>query len=249
MFSRRHFSNSIAGFCTYALLHEVRAAIPARSGTPAGRWISRQDELALGLTRGTISQIQWHDAVNALAKEVDVADLAHTIRRATTRSAGPPFGHDPQKRFISFRDENGNQVQRHYGAALFVFDSDSVITPHAHKHMASAHMVIEGKLRVRTFDRIKDESNALIVRPTADYIAEAGHASAMTSAKDNVHWFVPRSAHAMTLDVIVDGLDTGADSYEIQPIDPIAGATLADGTIRAPLISFEYSMQRYTATS
>ncbi|MFL5239622.1 MAG: hypothetical protein ACJ8EL_18900 [Rhizomicrobium sp.] len=41
-----------------------------------------------------------------------------------------------------------------YGAALFSFNRDTVITPHAHKHMASAHMVIEGKVRIRTLPSI-----------------------------------------------------------------------------------------------
>jgi hypothetical protein len=96
-----------------------------------------------------------------------------------------------------------------YGLANFDFGPDNVITPHAHHDMASAHMVIEGKLRVRTFDRVKDEENHLIVQPTQDVLAEPGHAAAMTTAKDNVHWFAPRSPRAMTIDVIIDGLEKG----------------------------------------
>ena len=51
----------------------------------------------------------------------------------------------------------------------------------------------------------------------------------------------------MTLDIIIDGLDAGQDNYTIQPVDPLGGKQLADGTIRAPVISFERSMALYTA--
>jgi hypothetical protein len=237
----------LPAFAVFALLRESCAAVPADQRLPAQRWVMRQDELARGLAKGTLSQIQWHDAVNALAREVDVSELAFELRRAKTRPAGDTFGHDPKKRFVTFVDANGAPVRVGYGAALFSFGKDSVITPHAHRHMASAHLVIAGKVRIRTFDRVADEDGALLIRPTADEIAEPGRAAAMTSAADNVHWFAARSDHAMTFDVIVDGLDKGQDRYVIQPVDPIGGEHLADGTIRAPLLSFEESSKRYNA--
>jgi hypothetical protein len=239
---------ALPGFCVFALLGEARAAVPEDTRLSARRWVLRQDELARGLAAGGLSQAAWHDAVGALAGEVDVAALAAEIRRADIRPAGDPFGHDPRKRFVRFRDGQGAPVRVAYGAALFAFDADSVITPHAHKHMASAHMVIEGKVRIRTFDRVADADGGLVIRPTADLVAEPGHAAAMTSAKDNIHWFAPRAPKAMTFDVIVDGLDPGEDRYTIQPLDPLGGVRAANGDIRAPLLSFEESSKRYTAS-
>jgi hypothetical protein len=238
---------SLGAFCVYALLSEARAAEPDGRSS-AARWIGRQDELARGLREGTISQQEWHDAVNALAREVDVAALAAEIRRANLVDAGKPFGHDPQKRLVRFRGPDGAPVRVAFGTALFAFSADSAITPHAHKHMASAHMVIDGKVRIRTFDRVADEERAIRIRPTRDEVAQAGDAAAMTTAKDNIHWFAPRSANAMTLDVIVDGLDPGADAYLIQPVDPVGGTQHGDGTISAPLLTFDESMKRFPAS-
>jgi hypothetical protein len=140
----------VSPFAVYALLREARAATGNDSRLIARRWVLRQDELARGLRDGTLTQVAWHDAVDALAREVDVAAIAAEIRRAELVSAGTAFGHDPQKRIVRFRDENGQPVQMSYGTALFDFGADNVITPHAHKHMASAHMVIDGKVRIRT---------------------------------------------------------------------------------------------------
>ena len=144
-------------------------------------------------------------------------------------------------------DDEGRPLKLGYGLALFDFQPDSVITPHAHRHMVSAHMVIEGRVRIRTFDRIRDEDGALVIRPTGDVVAEPGHAAAMTTPVNNVHWFVPRSPRAMTLDVIIDGLEAGPQRYRIEPIDPLGGQMLPDGSIKAPVISFERSMALYTA--
>src|SRR5437868_11826255 len=227
---------ALPAFAIFALLKEAAADVTASARAPAGRWIARQDELARGLAKMKITQVEWHDQVSALARDVDIGELAFEIRRARTRPAGDPFGHDPKKRFITFLDEDEKPLNLSYGAALFTFDKTNVITPHAHKHMASAHMVLDGKIRIRTFDRIADEEGAILILQTGDTVAEPGHAAAMTSEKDNVHWFAPRSPHAMTFDVIVDGLDPGQDRYTIQPLDPLGGTRLSDSTIRAPLL-------------
>jgi hypothetical protein len=47
--------------------------------------------------------------------------------------------------------------------------------------MPSAHMVVDGRVRVRTYDHIGVEQNAIVVRPTQDVLAEPGHAAAMTT--------------------------------------------------------------------
>ena len=247
MISRRDFFTSAAGFGIYALLIEAHAMVPSAPRDNVTRWLQRQDELARGLSSGDISQLDWHRAVSELANEVDLQELAYAIRRADTRSIRTPLAHEPTRRFIAFRSDRDELLKVSYGAAVFSFEKDSVIAPHGHKHMASAHLVIEGKLRIRQYDRMADDSTSLVLRPTSDEIVGVGHAAAMTSSKDNVHWFAARSEHAMTFDIVVDKLDPGEKSYEVQPVDIADAVTLKDGTVRALLISSEASRRRYTA--
>jgi hypothetical protein len=129
---------------------------------------------------------------------------------------------------------------------LFVFGDGDVITPHAHRNMVSAHMVVEGEFRVRNFDRVRDEDGAAVIRSTRDGVMRLGEVSTMSSAHDNVHWFVPRTARATTLDVIVDGLGGTRPRYVIEPVDPVRGQSLPDGTIRAPYLTFAESTRLYT---
>ncbi|MBK8286225.1 MAG: hypothetical protein IPK97_15840 [Ahniella sp.] len=206
MSTRRTFLAMGPGFLAYALVTELSMASATTSNRSARGWIAAQRELASALKSGTLSQTAWHDGVNSLARELDLESLAAELRLARIKDAGVPFGNDPQKRFVSTLDEAGQPIKLGYGLALFDFRENSVITPHAHRHMVSAHLVIDGKVRVRTFDRVRDEEGALIIRPTEDMIAGPGHSAAMTTPRNNIHWFVPKTAQAMTLDIIIDGL-------------------------------------------
>ncbi len=237
---------SLAVFSVFAFLGEARAA--RRGGRDrVGRWVARHDELARGLAGGGVSQAAWRAGVEGLAAEVDIGELSAEIARSRVSEAGVPFGKDPRKRFVEFLDEIGERRKLHYAAAVFEFGRDNVITPHGHKNMASAHLVVEGKIRVRTFDRIASEEDALIITPTADLVAEPGVTAVMTSERDNIHWFASRSERAATFDVILSGLDPGAPDYVIEPVDPLAGTDAGSGSIRAPILTFDESMRRYSA--
>jgi hypothetical protein len=50
---------------------------------------------------------------------------------------------------------------------------------------------------------------------------------------------------AATFDVLVTGLDPGGPDYQVQPVDPLGGTDLGDGTLRTPLLGFEESARRY----
>lgn len=244
---REHLLGILPAFALYALLGEARAAAPARPHG-ASVWLADQDEIARALATGALSGRDWALEVERLGRRVDVAELIAEVGRARLTSAGPPSGNDPAKRFVRFLDEQGTPRQLGYGVALFDFTPTNVITPHGHRHMVSAHLVIAGALRVRNFDRLRDEGEAMVIRPTRDYVARTGHVSTMCGARDNIHWFVPQGGPATTFDIIVSGLDAGQPDHEIRAIDPLGGRHLADGSIVAPIMPFDESSRRYTAS-
>jgi hypothetical protein len=242
--SRRGALTSLMpAFAAYALLAEAQA----QTRTSAARWVERQDEIARALAGGQIAPLAWQGEVESLAREVDLGELMALVNRSRLTPAGQASGNDPVKRHVRFVDEHGEPRRLNYGAALFTFAPHNVITPHGHKHMVSAHMVVEGAFRVRNYDRLRDEGDAMVIRPTRDYVARVGEVSTMSSQRDNIHWFVPHGGPATTFDVIISDLDAGQPSYEIRAIDPLGGRRLDDGAILAPIMSFAASSQRYTA--
>ncbi|HET9485177.1 MAG TPA: hypothetical protein VFO79_14545 [Xanthomonadales bacterium] len=247
MTTRRDFlSASLGAFALYALVGE---AARARAGAPfdTAAWIRRHDAIAKALAAGELAPLAWQREVEALARGIDVAALAAHVAASEQRAVGNGMPSDPQKRLVWFRDASGARVNAHYGAALFRFGRDDVITPHGHRHMVSAHLVIEGRLRVRNYDRVGDEDGAMLLRPTRDAALGVGDVSTMSSARDNVHWFVPASGVATTFDVIVGDLTPGAPSYVIEAVDPLAAERRADGTLRAPIITFAAASVKYAA--
>lgn len=239
---------ALPGFLFYALLGEARAATPAGRGPPH-RWIRRQDEIGRALAAGQMKPLDWCLEVERLGREVDLAELMATVSRSQLVTGAMGSHNDPKKRAVRFLDDSGAPRRLSYAAALFDFEPQNVITPHGHRHMVSAHMVVDGAFRVRNYDRVGDAPGAMIVRPTRDYVAGLGKVSTMCSARDNIHWFVPKGGkRATTFDVIVSGLDAGKPAYDIKAIDPYGGARRPDGTIVAPIMDFDASARKYVAS-
>lgn len=249
---RSHLTGLFGSFVTITLLGEVAYAQPPRR-MAARDWIVRQGELALAFKRGEMQPVDWMAEVERLAAEIDIAELMAEVNAAQLSASVLPPTNDPRKRSVRFIDEHGEPRRLGFGAALFDFTPTNVITPHGHRHMASSHLVIDGAFRIRNFDRIEDvgvpgeASEAMVIRPTRDVVAGVGTLSAMTSARDNIHWFVPQNGPARTFDVIISGLDPGAPDFDIRAIDPLHGHHNSDGSITAPVIDFERASSLYTA--
>lgn len=249
---RSHITGLFAAFTAVALTGEVACAAPQRR-MAARDWIERQGELARAFRRGEIAPLAWMAEVERLAQEINVAELMATVNAAQISANALSPTNDPAKRSVRFLDESGAPRRLGFGTALFDFTPTNVITPHGHRHMASSHLIVDGQFRIRNFDRVGDvgetgaPDEAMIIRPTRDVVAGVGTLSAMSSARNNIHWFVPQGGPARTFDVVVSGLDPGQPDYDIRAIDPLRGQTQADGTIIAPVIAFEDASTRYTA--
>jgi hypothetical protein len=236
----------LSSFTLVALAREARAAAAPATGR-VRRWIDGQQDIAEGLAQGRLAGPQWALEVERLAAEIDVAELMAAVERAQIRPAGAPFHNDPQKRFVRFLDDEGRPRRLAYGAALFDFAPRNVVTPHGHRHMVSAHLVVAGRFRVRNFDRLGEEPGAMRLRPTRDYVAGPGRVSTMCVERDNIHWFVPQGGPARTFDVVVSGLDPGRPDHLIQAVDPIRALRADDGSLIAPIIDFASSSRLYTS--
>jgi hypothetical protein len=248
MSSRRTFlETGVSAALTIGLLDLLYAteSVPPFLGPILERFLrdlhGRCDELRGGALPATV----WQREVAALLERAPLADLLRLIDfedmmkrvvlpddRATTRDpVFPPLEGLPAR---------ASHIRR-----VFLLRKDRAIVPHGHRNMASGHLVIHGRLRVRHFERLRDEPTHLWLRPTIDRESRPGSASTVSDQKDNVHWLVATSEVAATFDVIVPDLDPGRPTEFMDFVDPRRGEPRGDGTIRAPRLGPEEVFARY----
>ncbi len=94
---------------------------------------------------------------------------------------------------------------------------DRAIIPHGHSNMASAHLVLNGEMRLIHYEKIRQEKENLIIKPTIDKIDKIGGSSSISAEKDNIHWFVANTEIAFMFDVIM--LDLNNAPYDIHNLN------------------------------
>jgi hypothetical protein len=229
-----------------------RDALAATARVPAQRLLRGIDDASRALAARQIGPSAWQDRVESLASEVDLDDLRRSI---DFDKLAPALGQ---------HDTSGGESLRLAGLRLscatkvFCLRKGEAITPHGHRNMVSMHLVLSGEVRVRHFERIRDERPAppprdglsppggfIVMRPTIDRLSRAGDATSISSARDNVHWFVAQSERAFTFDCILSDLEPLGFSYGIDLVDPDRAQRLPDATLRAPVIDWGESVRRY----
>ena len=113
------------------------------------------------------------------------------------------------------------------------------VVPHGHNNMATAFLILKGNFQGRHFDRLQDEKDHLIIRPTIDRRFGPGEASSVSDFKDNIHWFTAQDDVGYIFNIHVMDVNPNAGSSTGRVyLDP-NGEKLSDGTIRARRVNYD----------
>ena len=240
---RREFSNLMLQSIAVALFAQKVSAdglLEKKASERVRKWIAAHDDIATQLVSGRITGLQWQSEVERLARDVDRRELLEQVDFDAIEKSMDLTNPGGTKKIVRLSDQ---RVQ--FGAAIFGLRQRNAITPHAHKHMVSAHMVIKGELHARNFDRVAEEPGHLIIEPSVDTTIRPGDVSTMSSQRNNVHWFTALTPAAFTLDVIIDSLTPNEKPYVIELLDPNGAQRLPNGQRRARLIDWKESVRLY----
>jgi hypothetical protein len=227
-------------FLEYAVLQFLLAK--RLLAAPAMTWMRELDTMCRDLGRRTLTQVQWQDAIVALFKKIDRAELVKTIDLdGLVKDIKLPADRAETKRFRL----PGIEGQPSFGTQIFALGKGRAIVPHGHRNMVSMHYVLAGNFHVRHFDRGEEVDGRFTLKPTIDQQFAPGAASTISDQRDNVHWFVCESDRGYTLDVVVDSLEKGRAPYEILYLDPDRAEKRSDGTLLARRINIEDAFRRY----
>lgn len=244
--SRRRFLQQVAAFAVMAGCAPLLRADPRLAGAADAReWLQRVEALSQRLRSGAIASTDWRREIDALNAASTPDEFLPHLQFDRALQAMRREGKDPSKTFIKLAEADGSLSKAAFAVAYFVFAKGQVITPHGHRGMVSAHAVVRGRLRARTYDRLARDGDALLLKPRLDTRAGPGFSAAISATEGNVHWFVAEDDTSATLDVIVQDIDANGRDFAIELVDPLAAKPDARGTLRAPLISWEQSSARF----
>lgn len=247
---RAFFEGGLASLLTVSFLDTLMGggAVPAAVASILDGWLRGLHGLCADLRGGAIPQRIWQQEVQALLERVPLPDLLRLVDfermvktvelpddRATTR--------DPV-----FPPLEGLAGAPPHIRRVFLLRHGRAIVPHGHRNMVSGHLVIHGSLRVRHYERLRDEPRHMVLRPTIDRDSRPGSATTVSDEKDNVHWLVATSDVAATFDVIVVDLDPSRPTEFQDFVDPRRGEPIGDGAIRAPRLGGDEVFARYGKT-
>jgi len=246
--TRRSFTTQTLGsLLTFSLLEMVfdRNLLADEVRPKATRWLADVNQLAADLKGESIDQRVWQAKVEELLPQVDLASLMELID-FDRLAAGTTLAERGERSIrFSFPKVEGVPNELSFGKQIFGLKKGRSVVPHGHNNMATAFLILRGELRGRHYDRVGDEPQHLIIKPTLDRTFVPGQCSTVSDYKDNVHWFQAQTEGAFIFNLHVLGVKPGSTLPTGRVyVDP-AGEKLAGGLVRARRIGYKEANRLY----
>jgi hypothetical protein len=237
--TRRQFGQQTLGaLLTYSLLETLiaRNAFGEELKLLATKWLKDVNELSQDIKGKQLSQLDWQKKVDELLGQVDLADTLKFL------------DFDKLTANLKFKDQGelslraklpaveGLPTSLVFGHQVFALAKDRSVVPHGHNNMATAFLILKGTFRGRHYDRLEDDGQYMIIRPSIDRSFATGEHSTVSDFKDNIHWFTATSEQAFIFNIHVNGIDPQRKDTGRVYLDP-NGEKLADGRIRAKRVT------------
>jgi hypothetical protein len=246
--SRRAFARDTLGtILTFSLLETVFQHDLFAAETPAAaeKWLRDVQQLGMDLKGQKLEQVAWQKKVEELYKQVPLEDFLKLIDFERISTGVKFVDNGALSMRFTFPQVEGVPKNLVFGKQIFALKKDRSVVPHGHNNMATSFLILKGDLQGRHYDRLKDEPEHFIIRPTIDRKFTPGETSSISDYKDNIHWFKAITEPAFIFNIHV--MDIRPDNTEPTGrlyVDP-QGEKLSDGTIRAKRISYDDANRLY----
>jgi hypothetical protein len=249
--SRRDFTRNMLGtLFSLTLVSSLSDAQMLKGSVKpvAHKWLFEMEQLGRDLRTGGIKPVEWQDRIEALLGAVDRADLLKAIDYDRLARSTKLFDDHETAEDVSFSKVKGLPGELSFAPYFYALKKGAAIVPHGHQNMTTMHMILKGEARGRHYDRLADEKDFLIIKPTKDKLLTPGDVSTISGERDNIHWFRARTEPVFMFNIGVYGLDPGITTTGRDYIDPDKGENLPDGSLRVPRITGEKAYQIYGKT-
>ena len=240
--SRREFTHQALGsILTLTLLDTLfRCDAFADEVKPTTlKWLNDVNQLGFDLRDKKFSQTDWQKKIEELYTKADVDDFLKLVDFDKLTKNLEYLDVGAKSLSVNFPKLEGVPEKLSWGRQIFALKKGRSIVPHGHNNMATAFLILKGNFHGRHFDRLHDEEEHMIIKPTIDRKFKVGECSTVSDFKDNIHWFQAIDEPAFIFNIHVSGIDPKfSEPTGRIYIDP-KGEKLSDGTVRARRVDYE----------
>jgi hypothetical protein len=246
--TRRDFHQHFLGsLMAYGLIETVfHGDLLADSVKPViQKWMVDLHDLSRSLKEHKLKDVDFQAKLEELYKKVDLAELCGLLDldRISRTVAFPEHG--AANLGIDLGKVEGLPKRLVFGRQIFAMRKDRSVVPHGHDNMATGFIVLRGDFRGRHYDRLEDNKDHYLIKPTIDRAFQAGECSTVSDHRDNVHWFKATSETGFIFNIHVIGYNPeNKNSPGRVYVDP-EGEKTAGGLILARKITSAEAHKKY----
>jgi len=246
--SRREFtSGALTGMLSWSLLDLLvqGEAFSAEVQPEIAGWVRSVNSLAADVKEQRLSQVQWQVKVEELFSRVAPEDLLKLVRFEELTKNLKFVDKGARSLRPKLAEVEGLPENLVFGRQIFALKKNRSVVPHGHNNMATAFLVVKGDLHGRHYDRVEDQKEHVLIRPTIDRIFKPGESSSISDYRDNIHWFKATSQTAFIFNIHVLNVRPGSALPTGRVyVDP-NGEKTSGTVIRAPRIGYKQAHELY----
>lgn len=246
--SRREFTgDSIKTLLAIALVDQLAQAdlLAGPGHAVAAKWLQQVNEVGQDLRDQKLQQLEWQKQVQALFENVEMNRFLKFIDFNKLQSGVKWKDNGARSLRFKYPELKGVPRKLVFGQQIFALKKGRSVVPHGHNNMATAFLILKGDFHGQHWDRVEDEKDHIIIKPTIDERFGAGGVSTVSDFKDNVHWFKALEDKSFIFNIHLLGIDPKSKQRTGRVyVDP-NGKEIAGGLIRAARLNSKEAHRLY----
>ena len=246
--TRRSFNRTVLGSLTaYGLIETLFAGdLFADAVKPVvHQWMADLNTLSRDLKDQKLKDTDFQAKLEDLYRRVNLADLVALVDldRLTKDLKYPTKG--AANLGIDLTKVDGLPKTLAFGKQIFAMNKGRSVVPHGHDNMSTGFIILRGTFAGKHYDRIEDNKDHYLVKPTIDRAFKPGECSTVSDHKDNVHWFKADVDGAAIFNIHVQGYNRANPKTSSRVyVDP-DGEKVSGGLIVAKKITSRECHEKY----
>jgi hypothetical protein len=209
------------------------------------QWLIDLSTLCQDVKGQKIKDIEFQAKLEELYRKVNLDDLVKLLNLEKVASTTKLPDNGAANLGVDLSKVEGLPQRLVFGKQIFACKKGRSIVPHGHDNMCTGFIVLQGNWHGRHYDRVEDNKDHYLIKPTIDRGFKPGECSTISDHKDNVHWFQAESDSGFIFNLHVMGYNPeNKKSANRVYIDP-EGEKTASGLIVAKKISSAECHKKY----